>query len=54
MVKKDLNCQQLYTSNAYGFKFPFEENLTSGSLARSDTNQAVQPPKIGRGLTFRI
>ena len=30
------------------------QNLSSGSLTRSDTNQAVQPQKMARGLKFRV
>ena len=30
------------------------KKLSSGFLTRSDTNQAVQPQKMGRGLKFRI
>ena len=30
------------------------ENLSSGLPTRSDTNQAVQPQRMARGLKFRI
>ena len=30
------------------------ENLSSGFLTRSDTNRAVQPQNMSRGLKFRI
>ena len=30
-----------------------QENLSSGFLTRSDTNQAVQPQKIARDLKFQ-
>ena len=31
-----------------------QENLSSGFLTRSDTNWAVEPLKMSRGLKFRI
>ena len=31
-----------------------QENLSSGFPTRSDTNQAVQPQKMARGLKFQI
>ena len=31
-----------------------QENLPLGFLTRSDTNRAVQPQKMARGLKFRM
>ena len=47
-------CKITYHTKRRGYEPRCENSRSSGFPTRSDTNQAVQPQKMARGLKFRI